>query len=335
MKRSQGFTLVELLIVVAIVGILAAIAVPMYTDYITRAQLVPAHTGLQGLRVKMEQSYQDNRQYTCLPARAASAIDTTGRSPAPRRRRPSPLTATGTGGRAPARLPLHDHRPDRHAHTTGAPPAGCRPGELLRDAQEAPADMRRAAQAGISLIEVMVVVVIIGDPDRPRHARLPDVGPEHADPHRGRGDHQRAADREERGDPAQRLHADPAHRPRTPAGRLTSPASRDRARRHAQPRRRRGLGQCRRRRVHAGRLRHGVLQRPGARRAQPRRLPDAHADRHLQPDDRRGGRPPLAAHRDPAGRLDPHVRPEGRRAADPRACSGAPDHAPKPPTRGA
>lgn len=65
MKRSQGFTLIELLIVVAIVGILAAIAVPMYTDSITRAQLVEAHTGLQAFRVKMEQTYQDNRKYIC------------------------------------------------------------------------------------------------------------------------------------------------------------------------------------------------------------------------------------------------------------------------------
>jgi len=64
MHKSKGFTLVELLIVVAIVGILAAIAVPMYTDYVTRGQLVEAHAGLGGFRVQMEQFYQDNRSYS-------------------------------------------------------------------------------------------------------------------------------------------------------------------------------------------------------------------------------------------------------------------------------
>jgi prepilin-type N-terminal cleavage/methylation domain-containing protein len=65
MKTNQGFTLLEIMIVVAIIGILAAIAVPQYTDYITRAQLVEGQTGLNAFRVTMEQSFQDNRAYVC------------------------------------------------------------------------------------------------------------------------------------------------------------------------------------------------------------------------------------------------------------------------------
>jgi type IV pilus assembly protein PilE len=63
MKKSQGFTLIEIMIVVAIVGILSAIAIPMYTDHITRGQMVEGHTGLAQFRVQMEQFYQDNRTY--------------------------------------------------------------------------------------------------------------------------------------------------------------------------------------------------------------------------------------------------------------------------------
>jgi type IV pilus assembly protein PilE len=60
---SDGFTLIELLIAVAIVGILAAVAIPNYSDYVLRSYLVDATTALSAGRTSMEQYYQDNRTY--------------------------------------------------------------------------------------------------------------------------------------------------------------------------------------------------------------------------------------------------------------------------------
>lgn len=72
MKRECGFSLVELLVVVAIVGILSAIAVPQYRDYVTRGKLTEATATLSEHRVRMEQYFQDNRTY--LGACAANTI---------------------------------------------------------------------------------------------------------------------------------------------------------------------------------------------------------------------------------------------------------------------
>jgi type IV pilus assembly protein PilE len=72
--RQSGFTLIEVMIVVAIVAILAAIALPNYSDYMLRGRLVEAAATLSGHRVKMEQFYQDNRMYTNACAAGSVAV---------------------------------------------------------------------------------------------------------------------------------------------------------------------------------------------------------------------------------------------------------------------
>jgi prepilin-type N-terminal cleavage/methylation domain-containing protein len=64
--KPQGFTLIELLIAVVIIGILAAIAIPNYTDYIKQGYAIDATNTLSGMRAKLEQHYQDNRSYATV-----------------------------------------------------------------------------------------------------------------------------------------------------------------------------------------------------------------------------------------------------------------------------
>lgn len=67
-RRVRGFTLIEVMIVVAIVAILTAIAIPSYRDYILRGQLVDATNLLSTTRADMERYFQDNRRYTAVGA---------------------------------------------------------------------------------------------------------------------------------------------------------------------------------------------------------------------------------------------------------------------------
>jgi type IV pilus assembly protein PilE len=62
-EHAAGFTLIELMVTVAIVAILAAIAYPSYQSYVLRGQLVNATDGLSAMQANMERYYQDNRTY--------------------------------------------------------------------------------------------------------------------------------------------------------------------------------------------------------------------------------------------------------------------------------
>jgi type IV pilus assembly protein PilE len=66
-RRAAGFTLIELMVAVAIVAILASIALPAYTDYVLRSKIPDGTNALSALRARMEQFYQDNRTYAKGP----------------------------------------------------------------------------------------------------------------------------------------------------------------------------------------------------------------------------------------------------------------------------
>lgn len=70
--RHSGFTLVEVMITIGIVGILSAIAFPSYSEYTLRSKLVDPTNSLTVMRLSMEQYYQDNRTYASVSAAIVS-----------------------------------------------------------------------------------------------------------------------------------------------------------------------------------------------------------------------------------------------------------------------
>ena len=66
--KIAGFTLIEVMITVAIVGILASIALPAYWDSVTRSKIIDGTTKLGDFRAQLEKWFLDNRTYQAVPA---------------------------------------------------------------------------------------------------------------------------------------------------------------------------------------------------------------------------------------------------------------------------
>ena len=69
MKKNKGFTLIEVMIVVAIIGILAAIAYPSYDEYVKRGNRAEGQAFLNEVAARQERYFSQNNKY------AASASD--------------------------------------------------------------------------------------------------------------------------------------------------------------------------------------------------------------------------------------------------------------------
>lgn len=128
-RLQRGFTLIEVLITIAIVAILASIALPSYSAYIKRSKVPAGLDALQSYFTRMEQRFQDSGSYgsssTCalaLPTAAnfsfSCTLGTGGTS--------YTLTATGSGALAGYAYTINSAGTrTTSAHPNGAPGGNC------------------------------------------------------------------------------------------------------------------------------------------------------------------------------------------------------------------
>lgn len=124
-RTARGFTLIEVMITVAIVAILSAIALPAYTSYVQRSRVPTALDALSALATNMELRFQDTGAYTCpgtMPAAGDFTVtcSITGGGQG--------FTATATGsGRVSGYTYTINHQGVRAttAHPKGVPSTSC------------------------------------------------------------------------------------------------------------------------------------------------------------------------------------------------------------------
>ena len=154
------------MIVVVVIGILAAIAMPLYGDSVTRSKIIDGTTKLGDFRTQMEKYFMDNRTYingaACGVANPAVAANDNFKitcAPLPGPPETYTVTATGTAtacrrrSSTPSTRRTPRRRPVRPANIR-IPHAGRTQGRVLL--------MFRARTAGFSLIELMIGLAIAG-----------------------------------------------------------------------------------------------------------------------------------------------------------------------------